>query len=791
MLHLRLLFVVLFVLSTFILANRPSQPLAAQAEPQQLSLSSQELHIDNMPVGGMPLLSANYHETILFDAISVDDTVYGVGYFDQFAPVNVHLAMYDPVQDTLLNGVAIPQNGEVTTIVSDNRGGWYIGGDFTSVNNVPRGGLAHIYPDYSLDPLWSPERKGTLVGFVVHEDILYVASYIFDNVGAVSFLTAYNREGGEYWQHTVNGLITAMISNGKALYISGDFTQVGNSPQQDIAQITFDGFVNTSNIQIQANQYGYSSVQHITIISDTLYFTGEFSAVNQLPRTNIAAVYLSDYQVASWQPEIAGVVEGLYTANNQFYLFGDFTSIDDQPRDSIAAFSATGELTDFQPPSLAYRIESVVAHGNNIYIVSPGLEQVANQAHQNIAVLNAYTGQLQPKPSVQFYSAASVQGIESVATNGDVIALGGVFSLYGKAADRAGVFAIDTTTGLLTPWQVDLPFYARELTANETTLFVAATNELTGFDLMTGERISWSIPSLSYNNVHTMAANERSVFINGNSIDKSMIEIDIHDGSFTAWDIKLANGNKVTVSKALVNNDTLYAFLHSIDFTGLAAFSVMDRSMLWSMPGYFTSMAYNDDTLYVGGYFEATELQERNSFVALNAYTGEVLPPIFEMPNESYYDYIDVKNISVANGFITAAVPSMNVGYRVMIWSILGGEPLWSIDVWTHGIVVPVLSADSLFVGGTFSFIGSYIRDGGSALFRFNLPPFTYPPTPAPSPTIAVLPTSTPTDLPTSTTIPDASPLPTQSPTPTMTAPTVSNDRSWLWLPVIIETKRE
>ena len=50
-------------------------------------------------------------------------------------------------------------SGIVQCVASDDHGGWYIGGLFTSVAGVARRFLAHILPDGTLDG-WGPEPDG-------------------------------------------------------------------------------------------------------------------------------------------------------------------------------------------------------------------------------------------------------------------------------------------------------------------------------------------------------------------------------------------------------------------------------------------------------------------------------------------------------------------------------------------------------------------------------------------------------------------------------------------------------
>lgn len=66
----------------------------------------------------------------------------------------------------------MPQiNGIVHTSTSDDRGGWYIGGDFTRVGGLEMRGVAHLFPDGGVDPDFTPGRGIGATGSVRALDV--------------------------------------------------------------------------------------------------------------------------------------------------------------------------------------------------------------------------------------------------------------------------------------------------------------------------------------------------------------------------------------------------------------------------------------------------------------------------------------------------------------------------------------------------------------------------------------------------------------------------------------------
>jgi len=63
--------------------------------------------------------------------------------------------------------------GIVFAVLSDDAGGYYIGGRFRSVGGVGRGNLAHILPDGSVDPAFAPRLDREVLALAKSPDRLY------------------------------------------------------------------------------------------------------------------------------------------------------------------------------------------------------------------------------------------------------------------------------------------------------------------------------------------------------------------------------------------------------------------------------------------------------------------------------------------------------------------------------------------------------------------------------------------------------------------------------------------
>jgi hypothetical protein len=146
MLHFRLGFIALLTM-LFAPALLISSSIPAKASG---------LVISKKPTGPMMLIEDQWDQTAIFTAVPADESIYLGGSFTQFAYPGQNLAFYRLSDNTLFPDTPTPLGGEVKAVVADGTGGWYIGGTFTAVDDQGRAGLAHIRPDYSLDPTGGP-----------------------------------------------------------------------------------------------------------------------------------------------------------------------------------------------------------------------------------------------------------------------------------------------------------------------------------------------------------------------------------------------------------------------------------------------------------------------------------------------------------------------------------------------------------------------------------------------------------------------------------------------------------
>jgi hypothetical protein len=99
--------------------------------------------------------------------VRVDNTLYLGGGFTYVGPFTGSGVPLDANSGEAL--LTFPQvNGTIDAVAPDGAGGWYIGGYFTEVGDLPRNNIAHILPDFTVDPVWNPDANGEVFTLAVN-----------------------------------------------------------------------------------------------------------------------------------------------------------------------------------------------------------------------------------------------------------------------------------------------------------------------------------------------------------------------------------------------------------------------------------------------------------------------------------------------------------------------------------------------------------------------------------------------------------------------------------------------
>jgi hypothetical protein len=285
---------------------------------------------------------------------------------------------------------AWPQIGQgtaVTSIVPDGTGGWYVGGDFTTVRDASgtlhaHTDLVHIKSDKSVDTAWRPATNGTVSALVLHNGILY-AGGDFTQVSGTSGgtantprnrLAAISTATGDPtgWNPNADGEVSALAippptftGAATSIYAAGAFQTIGGVMRQKAAEIQLAGSGAPTSWNPNVNA---GATVHALAVHETFVYLGGagLTSVGGAPsphplvsRTNLAEIERSTGKATAWAPNPDKAVLSLRIkrapggALPTIYVGGKFGTIGTPPvarsRAAEVNLSDGGSATSWNP----------------------------------------------------------------------------------------------------------------------------------------------------------------------------------------------------------------------------------------------------------------------------------------------------------------------------------------------------------------------------------------------------------------------------------------------------------
>jgi len=594
--------------------------------------------------------------------------------------------------------------GSVAAIVPDGSGGWYIGGEFTAVGAKPRSCLAQVRADRSVSD-WNPRVTGSpgytnppvVSAIAVRGYHVYIGGAFRgvgglqrENIGCVDARTGAVLDWNPGTH--MDGFVGALAIHDSTVFVGGGFSSMAGLPRSSLAAVNATtGAVTPWQADVIGGAYA------LAVRGDTLYVGGDFIGICSQVRVMLAAVDIHTAQLLPFDAHASGMhldyfpgprVASLALVGDTLYVAGNFTQIGGQPRASLAALNvATGEALPWSPPYPGPQWEgfpprtctALAVRGGTVY-VGGFFEALGGQSHPFVAALSAVTGEpsdWNPKLSDAAYA---------LAVTGDTVCVGGSFSSVGEWRHRAGLAAIDLTTGVLKPWN-----------PNPDGIICTAV-------AVSGDRVLVSGDFATIGG----APQPRNYFA----------ALDTINGEVTNWD----PGANSLANVFLLEGDTLYV---GGEFTQIGGQPRNYAAALNATTGEVTAwnpnvnspvlaMARSGNTMYIGGLFDHVTGQLRRGIAAVDATTGALTP----------------WNPDTDNSTVEALLVSGNTVYVGGGFGRIGGQPRRSLaaldavtgsaTAWDPGptnwdIITPrvrglVLSDSVLYVGGSFASIGGQPR---------------------------------------------------------------------------------
>lgn len=395
-----------------------------------------------------------------------DDVVYASGGFQT-------IGRYDGPGDVLdgTTGEPMPSpdiaDGQISVVVTDGAGGWYLGGDFSRIGGEPAGGLAHVRADGTLDPAFLP---------------------------------------------LTDGLVSAIALQGTTLYVGGDFREVDDVARKHLAAVsTVDG----SLLPFEAPQ-----PERVTelVVSPTTLFVGSDRVVAVDPVTGAPVptftspahdpggvhaltlgggrLYVGTDELVSLDP-VTGAVDpafdppglpedyrsyhALLWADSVLYAGSDrsarLLALDGSTGEVVPGFAPelTGENGTFGGPGGVY---DLALDGDRLWVAGSFTAAGGAEAH-GLAVLDAATG-AREDDGLPTYN----QQVNAVELAGSDVYVGGTFFMTDWTVSN-GIAALDADTLEPLPGFRVRPYAIGDLIVAPSAVYVAPTH-FEGFDNRSG-----------------------------------------------------------------------------------------------------------------------------------------------------------------------------------------------------------------------------------------------------------------------------------------------------------------
>lgn len=521
-----------------------------------------------------------------------NNTVYLGGNFSYIGP-NTPFGTSVNTTTGIPNLSLLKPNDVIRTVISDGKGGWYIGGGFTQVGGQNRNRIAQI--------------------------------------NGLGQLTAFGIESG------LNGDVYALHLKNDTLYVGGDFTAVGGYNTKNTAVINIaEGKLDTNFPSIEGGQVLVS----IPDGNGGWYIGGTFNVVGGKPRKYLARIN-SDGSIHPWSPNPNSSVSVLAISEGVIYVGGEFTSIGGLERFKIAAVdTGIGNATSWDPKvnTTNSMIKTIIATDSIIY-VGGQFSTIGGQNRNSFAALDKYTGKANDW-RLSIVNSFGGTSIADMVLNGSIMYISGNFDGLGGQTRRL-LGAVDINTRVATSWNPNPNNAVNKIKVRGNTIYVQgsfsyiggeARNRFAALDASTGSVTSWN-PNISGGQVYDFEFSGEQVYVVGNftsiggQTQKWIGSIDSATANLISWN----PSPDTTITYIIRNGEKFLVSGYNLSSIGyqkqnrLLSINVNTEKVIsWNpnVNGIVRTISSNNNRVYIGGAFNNIGGVIRNKLAAFDISSG-------------------------------------------------------------------------------------------------------------------------------------------------------------------------
>ena len=576
------------------------------------------------------------------------NTLFLGGHFSRLYPTTGGGVILNPETGAIASSTQAVA-GRVNACVDDGLGGWFIGGEFTSIGSFKRQNLAHIRGDGTVAP-WKPAIDGEVFCLARDGRQLFVGG-AFNAIGGASRrnVAVIDAMTGSAmpWAPTADAAVLALAVGKSTVYLGGQFQHIGTLPRPWLGAVS-----KWSGETLPWSPAPDGRVLTITIADDTVYFGGSFRTVGGLPREFVASATSRAGSITSWAvdlsqtPPITGFppeVKQLLVDGGRVYVAGIFDHVGSAERQGLVAVDRrSGDLLDWNPQLRASPIPGfcdVIALRERTLYLGGSFSSVGGvDAPGLAAAVDTYTG----TRSAWAFSPNHL--VSAICSSGQQLFAGGVFTGAGEPIGRAGLAAIDLRSGHPLPWNPSIDGQPLNMQVRDGLVYIGGRFQAIGgqpranlaaVDAISGVPTEWD-PSCD-GQVWTLAITDSVVYAGGlfgavgGQPRSNLAALNRVDGRATPWNpapndfvksVVTADGAVFAAGEFLVVGGQRRTCVAKLDATTGLATPWKSRASLLAQ-----CMAVEDTTLVIGGeYFPAGFLDPLVEVLAIvDTRTGDSL----------------------------------------------------------------------------------------------------------------------------------------------------------------------
>jgi hypothetical protein len=190
------------------------------------------------------------------------------------------------INESLNNFVATP----------DTRGGWYVGGNFSTIGGKTRRGIAQISSTGSVSS-WQLPLDASVSSIVVTKNVICLGGGFRLGGGKSATILAVDAETGQniLWSYQTNATISSLVGKDSVLYVGGTFSSIGNQAREGLAALDIrTGAVLPWNPMGELSSLSSYRTSRLIVADSTIYVSGEAQFLQRNTR-----VFLSEFSLES------------------------------------------------------------------------------------------------------------------------------------------------------------------------------------------------------------------------------------------------------------------------------------------------------------------------------------------------------------------------------------------------------------------------------------------------------------------------------------------------------------